>query len=112
MTANNPKAVAKSWQFMPGQSGNPSGRPKANPEVKAALKAASVDAARKLVELLNSKNDKVAFQAAQEILNRTEGKPRECVQMEIAEDIQIRTQIRSLLLEGKMERQNERAIEA
>lgn len=112
MSVANSITTAPGRPFKPGQSGNPSGRPKANPEVREALKAASVDAARKLVELLKSKNDKVAFQAAQEILNRTEGKPRECVQMEIAEDIQIRTQIRSLLLEGKMTRDNERAIEA
>ena len=85
--------------FQPGQSGNPSGRPKSNPEVKEILKAATVRAAHKLVGLLESKSDKIAFQAAQEILNRTEGKPRESVQMNVSGGLDIRTQIRSVLLE-------------
>ena len=61
--------------FTKGQSGNPSGRPKANPEVKEILKAASLDAARKLVALLESRTEKIALAAATEILDRTMGRP-------------------------------------
>ena len=80
-------ATANSYrtgQFQPGQSGNPSGRPRADPEVKEILKAAAPDAARKLVELMNSKNEKIAFQAAQEILNRTQGKPETMQKIEFS----------------------------
>ena len=62
-------------RFKKGQSGNPKGRPKANPEVKEILKAASPDAARKLVELVGSRTEKIALAAATEILDRTMGRP-------------------------------------
>lgn len=86
-------------RFVKGQSGNPGGRPKQDPETREALRAASPAAARKLVELLKSKNEKIAFQAAQEILNRTEGKPRESVSMDLSAGVDMRAQIRSVLLE-------------
>ena len=98
--------------FKPGQSGNPSGRPKTPPELMTKVRGASEHCINKAIELVDNKNPMVALRAIELLLAYGYGKPRECVQMEIAEDIQIRTQIRSLLLEGKMERQNERAIEA
>ncbi|MBR0033429.1 MAG: hypothetical protein IJP60_00215 [Bacilli bacterium] len=82
--AANSERTAKGRPFLPGQSGNPTGRPRADPEVKEILKAAAPDAARKLVELLNSKNEKIAFQAAQEILNRTQGKPETMQKIEFS----------------------------
>ena len=84
---------------MKGHSGNPTGKPQENAEVKAILKAHSVDAAKKLVELLDSKIEKIAFQAAQEILNRTEGKPKDSVQMDLSGGIDVRSQVRDILLE-------------
>lgn len=86
-------------RYKPGQSGNPSGKPKTDPTVKQLLKAATPDAARKIVELLNCGNPKIEFQAAQEILNRTQGKPREQVAMEISSDSDMKLQVRSVLLE-------------
>ncbi len=89
--------------FEKGKSGNPGGRPKNNPLVKELLKANSVDAAQKLIELLYSENDKIVFMAAQEILNRTEGKPNQSLNMEVSGELDVynvRTQIRALLLEG------------
>lgn len=89
-----------SGQFIKGTSGNPGGRPSAqNAEVREILRAASVPAAKKLVELLESKTDKIVFQAAQEILNRTEGKPKESVEMDLSGGLDVRAQIRDILLE-------------
>ena len=85
--------------FKPGQSGNPSGRPKENPEAKEILKAATVEAAKKLVGLLESKNEKIVLTASIEILNRTQGKPRESVDMNLTGGLDVRAQIRSVLLE-------------
>ena len=71
--------------FKPGQSGNPSGRPKENPEAKEILKAATVEAAKKLVGLLESKNEKMRFLAAQAILDRTQGKPESMNKIEFSD---------------------------
>ena len=95
-----PVTRTEAGRFVKGFSGNPSGRPSPqNAEVKEVLKAASVDAAKKLVELLKSKQDKIALQAAQEILNRTEGKPRESVSMDLSGGLDVRAQVRRVLLE-------------
>lgn len=75
--ANNTKTAKKvpGTPFKKGQSGNPKGRPKADPEVKEILKAASPAAAKKLVSLARSKNQKISLMACTEILDRTMGKP-------------------------------------
>lgn len=94
-----PSIRSKTGQFVKGLSGNPSGRPKANPEIKEILKAASVDAAKRLVELMQCNNEKIALTAVIEILNRTEGKPRESVSMDVNGGLDVRAQIRSVLME-------------
>ena len=87
--------------FAKGQSGNPSGRPKANPEVKEILKAASPDAARKLVGLLESRTEKIALAAATEILDRTMGRPETTgkVQVEHSGSLSLQAEVRAALLE-------------
>lgn len=93
----------KLGRFKPGFSGNPKGKTRTDPLVKELLKANSLEAAQKLVELLDSENDKIAFMAAQEILNRTEGKPNQSLNMEVSGELDVynvRTQIRAVLLEG------------
>ena len=48
-------------RFCKGNHANPSGRPKTLDDVKQILKAATTDAAKKLVELMHSKNEKIAL---------------------------------------------------
>ena len=96
-----PKKRTFGRPFPPGVSGNPSGRPKMNPEVKAILKAASPDAARALVELLDSENEKIKLLAAQDILDRTQGKAIQMQDVHIGGHMDVRTQIKELLLESR-----------
>ena len=96
-------------RFLPGT--HSTGKVKSNPVVKKILKAATPEAARKLVALLNSDNEKIVFQVAQEILNRTEGKPRESMDIDVSGGIDIRAQIRDLLVERRHTAEIE-AIEA
>ena len=88
-------------KFQKGVSGNPGGRPKGNPEVKAILKAASPDAARALVELLKSEKDSIRLAAAQDILDRTEGKAIQMqdINMGLAGTLNIERQIRRVVME-------------
>ncbi|MDE2232523.1 MAG: hypothetical protein KGJ90_00125 [Patescibacteria group bacterium] len=65
--------LPKPWHFRPGQSGNPGGRPKADPIVKEILKAATEQAAKKLVALIDSEDERLAFTAASAVLQRVYG---------------------------------------
>jgi hypothetical protein len=69
-----PALVANRWQ--PGQSGNPSGH---NGEYGQAMKLArqaAPDAVRRLIELMDSEDERVAAVAANSILDRAFGKPK------------------------------------
>jgi hypothetical protein len=68
-------------QFVKGQVGNPGGRRKDDPEVIEIFKAASADAARKLVKLINHKDPYLSKSAAEYCLNRVFGRPRESVEV-------------------------------
>ncbi|BAB50793.1 DUF5681 domain-containing protein [Mesorhizobium japonicum] len=61
--------------WKPGVSGNPSGRPKTPEEVKEMLRALTPKAVQRLGEALDGDDQKLRVTAAQEILNRTLGKP-------------------------------------
>ena len=68
-----PALAANRWQ--PGQSGNPSGH---NGEYGQAMKLArqaAPDAVRRLIELMNSEDERVAAVACNAILDRAFGKP-------------------------------------
>ena len=94
-----PENRLKTGQFSKGQSGNPGGRPKQDPEAKEILKTATPDAARVLVGLLQSKDEKIKLQSAQAILDRTQGKPKEAVSMDLSGGLDVRAQVRSVLME-------------
>lgn len=65
--------------FAKGQSGNPGGRPKVPPEVKELLESKTLYALQRLVELLDSPDEKVRMAAAVAILDRRLGKPSQSV---------------------------------
>ena len=69
------------WQ--PGQSGNPSGRRPMPPEVVEALQAGSEVAAKRLVELCASNDERVALAASEALLSRLYGKPTQQVDAQV-----------------------------
>ncbi|MBR1437913.1 MAG: hypothetical protein IJ587_05185 [Synergistaceae bacterium] len=97
----------KSGRFQKGVSGNPGGRPKTDPEVKAILKAAAPEAARLLVEMMYEDNPKIAMWAITDVLDRTQGKPVQAqdINMDVSGLLDVRTQVRSILLEQEQARQ-------
>lgn len=60
-----------------GQSGNPGGKSKKLEEVKSLAKQASPRAMQRLVELIESDDERVALMAAEKVLERAWGKPKE-----------------------------------
>ena len=61
--------------FQPGQSGNPGGRTKADREVVELARTAGVRAMGRLIELIESAEERVAAAAANSVLDRAYGKP-------------------------------------
>ena len=70
--------------FAPGVSANPGGRMKIDPEAKEILKAATPRAARRLVEMIDSKSEKIAAVACNSILDRVLGKPEAVSKVELS----------------------------
>lgn len=73
----NTKNLRAPWK--PGQSGNPNGRPKKVQTVAQLAEDNSEKALRKLIKLIDSDKDQVALAAAQAVLDRSMGKPRQSV---------------------------------
>jgi len=63
--------------FSPGQSGNPSGKGGHYQEVQRICRQASPAAARRIVELMGSADERVALMAAEKVLERGWGKVKE-----------------------------------
>lgn len=73
------RRLANLRPFQPGQSGNPAGRAPMPPLIRAALEAGSEAAAKRLVELVGSQDERVALLASQALLDRLYGKPAQQV---------------------------------
>jgi hypothetical protein len=63
--------------FQPGQSGNPTGKGGLYHEAQRICREASPQAARRMVELMNSDDERVALLAADKVLERAWGKAKE-----------------------------------
>jgi hypothetical protein len=70
-----PALAAHSWR--PGQSGNPGGRTIEFADCQRLCREASPDAARRLIELMYSEDERVALMAADKVLERAWGRPKE-----------------------------------
>lgn len=68
-------------QFKPGESGNPAGRPPLPPEYKAAIAMIEPQAVEVLREVLEDRFHPRREQAAEYVLNRTQGRPRQTVEL-------------------------------
>ena len=69
------RRLANLRPFPKGVSGNPSGTSKAVAELRALARANTTAAFNKLIELLQSRDERVALMAAKEILDRGFGRP-------------------------------------
>ena len=65
------------FTFKRGESGNPGGRTVAYAECRRLCREASQRAAERLVELIESADERIALMAADKVLERAWGKPQE-----------------------------------
>jgi hypothetical protein len=69
--------------FLPGVSANPSGRPKGAGAIREMARAYLPAALKKIGELIDNPDPRVALAASQEILNRIFGRPVQAVESEV-----------------------------
>ena len=74
MSSTLPVKTVPATAWKPGQSGNPNGRPKIASEVKELARAQCPKAMRRLIELVDSDDERVAFMACKELLDRGWGR--------------------------------------
>lgn len=94
-----------------GQSGNPSGRPKSLREVTELARENSARAIERLVELMDDEDGRVALAAANSILDRGYGKPKQSIEIEEKSpgemsDQEIRAAVAELLTKYGEEKQS------
>jgi hypothetical protein len=68
-------------KFPKGRSGNPGGRPKVEGRIRKLAQKHSSAAIKRLAELMESKNERVAVAACEAMLDRGIGKPRQAVEI-------------------------------
>ena len=68
--------------FKKGVSGNPSGRPRQALDVAALAKENSVTAMKRIIKVIDSKDDRIALAAATQVLDRAIGKPTQTVEVD------------------------------
>lgn len=99
VSAQNNKPSAPGRPFAKGKSGNPGGRPKLESDIRALAQRHGPAAFQRLLELMRSDNERVAAIAAQAILDRGFGKPRQAV--DIAGQMQVLWPLPKHPLEGE-----------
>ena len=74
--ANGRSNNLEPYKFQPGKSGNPSGKSKRYEEIRTVARQYSPKAIKRLVELIGSKDERVALLASREVLDRGFGRPK------------------------------------
>jgi len=69
------RSMTNGGQFQKGKSGNPGGRPLVCGEVRELAQSKAPRAFKRLVELMESKDQRVAMAASNAVLDRAYGKP-------------------------------------
>jgi len=82
--------------FKKGESGNPGGRPKESKDIRDLARKNAPHAFKRILELIDSKNERVAFSAAKEIIERAYGRIPESDYMTVNEFTRVQNEIRLL----------------
>jgi len=85
--------------FAKGRSGNPGGRPKLESDIRELAQRQGPVAFQRLVDLLQADNERVVVMAAQAILDRAYGKPRQS--LDVAGSFEVLWPLAKHPLEGR-----------
>ena len=99
--ANRTPRTANLKPFKKGQSGNPGGRRKSHREITALALENSERAIRRLVELMASKDERVALSACIAVLDRGIGKPVQAVVGDAENPIAMGGKIEMVIVDPK-----------
>jgi hypothetical protein len=77
-----PDNRSPSGQFLKGCSGNPGGRPKVERDIRELAREHGPDAIKRLVQLMHSRNERIAVAACGAILDRAYGRAPQAVQLD------------------------------
>ena len=80
-TGNSDRRISNLKPFRRGVSGNPSGRPKKIIDVVALARDSSTKAMGRLIELIDSDDERIALQASLAMLDRAMGKPKQTAEV-------------------------------
>jgi len=85
--------------FKKGASGNPGGRPKVEGEIREIAQLNGPAAIRRLVQLMNDRDKRVALAACNAILDRGYGRPQQAIQ--VKDDYDMKERFLATLLEAR-----------
>jgi hypothetical protein len=80
---NVPVQRKPNGQLLPGFTANPSGRPKVVGEITVLARQHAPAAFKRVCDLVESNDERIALAAAQEILNRAYGRPVQAVESKV-----------------------------
>jgi len=73
----SPRSLQNLVPYKKGQTGNPGGKTELFAQAQRICREASPEAARRLIELMHSEDERVALMAADKVFERAWGRPKE-----------------------------------
>jgi hypothetical protein len=108
---NVPAQRKPNGQLLPGFTANPSGRPKVVGEIRELARQHAPAAFKRICDLVESDDERIALAASQEILNRAYGRPVQAVESKIEKVSMSQSFVRAARLANGYDEMGRKIIE-